>query len=197
MPDSASSHRFATPDPRTTTWSNSVSGTVTTHRGDTDPDRTGPHVPGAASPADLPGLPGYDVEGELGRGGMGVVYKARHVEAEPAGGPEDGPRAARADSKELIRFLAEAEAVAAVQHPHVVQVYEFGEADGRPYLALEFCPGGSLAERLKAGRLDPPARGRAGPEAGRRGGGGPRAGDRPPRPEAGQRPVRRRTASRR
>src|SRR5205085_3382332 len=46
--------------------------------------------------------------------------------------------------------------VAAVRHPHVVQVYEFGEADGRPFLALEFLPGGTLAARLKsAGRLFP------------------------------------------
>ena len=55
----------------------------------------------------------------------------------------------RAGAKELIRFLAEAEAVAAVKHPHVVQVYEYGEADGRPFLAMEFLSGGSLSDRLK------------------------------------------------
>src|SRR5262249_12460810 len=57
-------------------------------------------------------------------------------------------------AKELIRFLAEAEAVATVRHPHVVQVFEFGDADGRPYLAMEYLPGGTLADRLtKARRL--------------------------------------------
>jgi serine/threonine-protein kinase len=48
----------------------------------------------------------------------------------------------------LIRFLAEAEAVAAIKHPQVVGVYDFGEADGRPYLALELCTGGSLLDKL-------------------------------------------------
>jgi tetratricopeptide (TPR) repeat protein len=57
----------------------------------------------------------------------------------------------------VIRFLAEAEAVAAVRHPYVVQVYEYGEHAGRPFLALEYLGGGSLADRLRAGRLDPRA----------------------------------------
>src|SRR5262249_12419690 len=61
-----------------------------------------------------------------------------------------------ADATEAIRFLAEAEAVAAVNHPHVVRVYEYGDAGGQPYLAMEFLPGGSLAERLHAGRTMSP-----------------------------------------
>src|SRR3954447_22392788 len=64
----------------------------------------------------------------------------------------------RAGGKDLIRFLAEAEAVAAVKHPHVVQVHEYGEADGRPFLAMEYLPGGSLSDRLKqTDRLGPKA----------------------------------------
>jgi tetratricopeptide (TPR) repeat protein len=89
---------------------------------------------------------------------MGVVYQARHVKLNRPAALKMVLGDARAESKEIIRFLAEAEAVAAIDHPHVVRVYEFGEADGRPFLALELCPGGSLADRLyAAGRLDPAA----------------------------------------
>jgi len=118
-----------------------------------------------AAPGGAPPAPGttvryfgdYELLGEVARGGMGVVYRARHVKLNRTAALKMVLGAARADSKEIIRFLAEAEAVAAVRHPHVVGVYEFGDADGRPFLALEFCPGGTLAERLKAGRLAPRA----------------------------------------
>jgi tetratricopeptide (TPR) repeat protein len=95
---------------------------------------------------------GYTVSGELGRGGMGVVYHARQEGLNRTVALKmirsDGP----VERGELIRFLAEAEAVAAVKHPNVVQVYEYGDRDGYPFLALEFCPGGSLANRLRAAR---------------------------------------------
>src|SRR5262249_7263392 len=97
-----------------------------------------------------PEISGYEVGAELGRGGMGVVYKARHLALKRtvalkvlAGGLSRwGERA---------RFKAEAEAVARLQHPNIVQVYEIGEAAGLPFIALEFVEGGSLAGRL-AGR---------------------------------------------
>jgi hypothetical protein len=89
----------------------------------------------------------YELLGELGRGGMGVVWKARHVRLNRLvalkmirGGPA-GP-------VELERFRTEAEAVARLQHPNVVQIYEVGAHDGQPFLALEYVPGGSLADRL-------------------------------------------------
>jgi WD40 repeat protein len=100
-----------------------------------------------------PLIPGYRVESELGRGGMGVVFKAvqetlnRTVAIKMVLGGGD------ADPRALIRFLAEAEAIAAVAHPNVVHVYEFGEHHGRPYLALEYCGSGSLAGRLVAERV--------------------------------------------
>jgi serine/threonine-protein kinase len=104
--------------------------------------------------AGLPQVPGYGVEGVLGRGGMGVVYKARHLALKRtvalkmlAGG--HSRQAARA------RFKAEAEAVARLQHPNIVQIHEIGEAGGLPFFALEFVEGGSLAKRL-AGRPLPP-----------------------------------------
>ena len=80
---------------------------------------------------------------------MGVVWKARQIKLNRLVALKMVLGDQRAGSKELIRFLAEAEAVAAVKHPHVVQVYEYGEAHGRPFLAMEYLPGGSLADRLE------------------------------------------------
>jgi hypothetical protein len=102
----------------------------------------------------LPQVPGYEVEAVLGRGGIGVVYRARHLALKrtvalkmlAAGHPNPAERA---------RFRAEAEAVARLQHPNIVQIHEVGETDGRPFFALEHVAGGSLAERL-AGRPLPP-----------------------------------------
>jgi tRNA A-37 threonylcarbamoyl transferase component Bud32 len=103
-------------------------------------------------------VPGYELLEPLGEGGMGVVWKARHVTLNRLVALKMVLGEQRAGSKELIRFLAEAEAVAAVKHPHVVQVYDYGEANGRPFLAMEYLPGGSLSNRLEqAGRLDPTA----------------------------------------
>jgi tRNA A-37 threonylcarbamoyl transferase component Bud32 len=87
-----------------------------------------------------------------------VVWKARQVKLNRLVALKMVLGDQRAGSKDLIRFLAEAEAVAAVKHPHVVQVYDYGEANGRPFLAMEYLPGGSLADRLeRSGRLDPKA----------------------------------------
>jgi serine/threonine-protein kinase len=89
---------------------------------------------------------------------MGVVWKARQRKLNRLAALKMVLGEQRAGSKEMIRFLAEAEAAAAVKHPHVVQVYEYGEADGRPFLAMEYLPGGSLADWLhRKGRLDPKA----------------------------------------
>src|SRR5687768_6859683 len=71
-----------------------------------------------------PAVPGYEILGELGRGAMGVVYHARQVKLNRAVALKMLLGADRADPKALIRFLAEAEAVAAVRHPNVVGVYE-------------------------------------------------------------------------
>jgi hypothetical protein len=104
-------------------------------------------IPSVPHSAALPRVPGYEVEEVLGRGGMGVVYRARHLALKrtvalkmlAAGHPHPAERA---------RFRAEAEAVARLQHPNIVQIHEVGEADGRPFIALEYVAGGSLAERL-------------------------------------------------
>jgi WD40 repeat protein len=101
-----------------------------------------------------PSVPGYEVLGEIGRGGMGVVYRARQFHLNRVVALKTLPD--RADTADAIRFLAEAEAVAAVHHPHVVQVFDFGQHDGRPYFAMEFLPGGSLRDRLGGRGTLPP-----------------------------------------
>jgi serine/threonine-protein kinase len=102
------------------------------------------------------GVPGYEILGELGRGGMGVVYKATQVALHRTVALKMILSGDHAGPEERLRFLAEAEAVAAIGHPGIVQVYDFGTHDGLPFFALEFCPGGSLADRLAGNPL--PAR---------------------------------------
>jgi WD40 repeat protein/serine/threonine protein kinase len=102
-------------------------------------------APAPALPADA--VPGYELLGEIGRGGMGVVYRARHVKLNRVVALKmvlAGPHARAVD---LHRFRAEAESVAQLRHPNVVQVYDVGEANGLPFLSLELCAG-SLADRL-------------------------------------------------
>ena len=96
-----------------------------------------------------PQIPGYEILGELGRGAMGVVYRAKHkslgrVVALKMILPKDNVR-----EIDLARFRTEAEAAASLQHPNVAQLFEFGEHDGRPFFAMEFCPGGTLADQLQ------------------------------------------------
>jgi serine/threonine protein kinase/outer membrane protein assembly factor BamB len=79
---------------------------------------------------------------------MGVVFKARQVGLERLVALKTLLAAGQADEEERARFRTEAEAIARLSHPHVVQVYEVGEHRGRPFLALELCSGGSLAARL-------------------------------------------------
>jgi WD40 repeat protein len=116
--------------------------------------------PNAAAPPrsalSRPAPAGYEILGELGRGGMGVVYEARQVGLNRPVALKMILSGEHAEPRELVRFLAEAEAIASVRHPHVVQVHEFGEHDGRPFMALELCPNGSLADTIKANGALPP-----------------------------------------
>jgi serine/threonine-protein kinase len=99
--------------------------------------------------------PGYEVVGELGRGGMGVVYRARHRALGRSVALKVVLGAELAGDEALERFRAEARTVAQLQHEGVVQVFEVGEHGGLPFMALELVEGGTLADRL-AGEPQPP-----------------------------------------
>jgi transcription-repair coupling factor (superfamily II helicase) len=103
-----------------------------------------------------PRVAGYELLEILGRGGMGVVYKARQVGLNRVVALKMILAGPHADERERARFRAEADVVARLQHPHIVQVFDVGEQDGRPWLALEFIDGGTLAKRLGGAPL--PAR---------------------------------------
>ena len=96
----------------------------------------------------LPRIPGYEMEAVLGRGGVGVVYKARHLKLNRHIALKMLLSGAYADPHELARFTREAEAVASLRHAHIVQVYDIGELDGMPYFTMEYIEGGSLAQKL-------------------------------------------------
>lgn len=97
------------------------------------------------------GVPGYEIEGTLGRGGMGVVYKATQVGLNRVVALKMLIAGQYADPSLRARFLLEAESVAALEHPHIIRVFAFGESGGHPYLAMEFVPGGTLSERIRKG----------------------------------------------
>ncbi len=90
----------------------------------------------------------YDILAEAGRGGMGVVYKARHRGLQRLAAVKMVLSGEFASPAQEVRFRLEAELAARVQHPNIVQVYEIGSFEGRPFLALEWVEGGSLANRL-------------------------------------------------
>ena len=136
----------------------------------------------------LPAVPGYDVLAQLGKGGMGVVYEARHLKLDRIvalkmiqGGGHIGPQ-------ELARFQTEAEALARLKHPNIVQVYEVGEHAGQPFFSLEFCSGGSLDKKLNGTPLPPKEAALLVETLARAMRAAPGSGD-PPRSEAGQRPA--------
>jgi serine/threonine protein kinase len=103
-------------------------------------------------------VPGYEILGELGRGGMGVVYKARQVGLNRLVALKMIRHAGHAGRDALDRFLQEAKAVARLHHPNIVGISEIGEHDGAPFFSLEFCSGGSLDRKLDGTPLEPARR---------------------------------------
>jgi serine/threonine protein kinase len=100
-------------------------------------------------------LGAYEILSELGRGGMGVVYKARQKGLDRIVALKMILAGSHAGPDDVARFRVEAEAIARLRHPNVVQVYEISEEAGQPYFSLEFCGGGSLAKKLRGKPLQP------------------------------------------
>jgi serine/threonine-protein kinase len=118
------------------------------------PDTPAPQL--TEEPA-LPQVPDHQVEAVLGRGGMGVVFKARHLKLNRPVALKMLLAGAYAEPEQLARFRREAEAVAALRHPNIVQIHDAGEVAGRPYFTMECVEGGTLSHSL-AGRPQPPQR---------------------------------------
>jgi serine/threonine protein kinase len=120
-----------------------------------------PEPPSLASVADsaalprLAEIPGYEILGVLGRGGMGVVYKARHMALNRIVALKMILHGAYAGPEAQQRFRIEAEAIARLHHPNIWMIYDIGEHEGMQYLSFEFCPGGSLADKLGGVPLPP------------------------------------------
>lgn len=129
-----------------------------------DPPRTTASATGAnvvsigevMGSAELPRRFGsYQLIEELGRGGMGVVYRARQPELHRTVALKLILRGELATPEDRARFRAEATAAAQLTHPHVVPVYEVGEAEGQPFFSMQYVEGETLAQRLAAGPLPP------------------------------------------
>ncbi len=132
------------------------------------PGATGIYSPNGSASADfvvdagfeekaqrMPSIPGYEITGVLGRGGMGIVYKARQAGLNRDVALKMILKGEHASASAVVRFLTEARAIAQLNHPNIVQVYEINENKDLPYFSLEFCPGGSLDKALKKEPQDP------------------------------------------
>jgi hypothetical protein len=115
------------------------------------PPAAGPGANGVLPPTEVPGqldIPNYDILRELGRGGMAVVYEARQKSLGRVVALKMILAGAHASTEALVRFQVEAQAVARLQHPNIVQVYDAGVHQGQPFFTMELVPGVSLARKM-------------------------------------------------
>jgi serine/threonine-protein kinase len=118
-----------------------------------------PHVP-APPEAQAPAGRGtrfgnYELLGELGRGGMGVVYKARQLDLDRTVALKMILGSHLASGEQVTRFHTEARSIARLRHAHIVQVYESGQVQGQHYFAMEYVEGRGLDHRLRGGPSQP------------------------------------------
>jgi serine/threonine protein kinase/Tfp pilus assembly protein PilF len=145
-------------DPYQTVVAGDVDPLKTLGAGDVDPYRTvaatsdyisfSPGVGQEGPATDGPRIPGYEILGSLGRGGMGVVYKAKQKGLNRLVALKMIIGGTMLGTRQLARFRIEAEAVAQLRHPNIVQIYDIGEVDGLPFVSLELLEGGDLKCRL-------------------------------------------------
>ncbi|MGL4424175.1 MAG: serine/threonine-protein kinase [Gemmataceae bacterium] len=102
-----------------------------------------------------PTIPNYEIDGELGRGAVGIVYRARQMPLNRIVALKVVIEGQLARPEKLVRFLEEARSTARLKHPNIVGIHDFGSLPSGPYMALEWVPGGTLAERLKKGPMMP------------------------------------------
>jgi WD40 repeat protein/tetratricopeptide (TPR) repeat protein len=105
-------------------------------------------APIPAEETERPNIPGYEILRLLGRGGMAVVYEARHLRLNRRVALKILRAGDHATPEQLVRFCTEGEIVAHLRHPHIVQIYEVGTHNKQPYFALELMEGGDLAQAL-------------------------------------------------
>jgi hypothetical protein len=123
---------------------------------ETTPGFDGPAPQASPSISGFPDIPGYVVQGILGHGGMATVFKARQLSLDRLVALKMIQAGPIARPQEISRFRTEAAAIAQFQHPNIVQIYEVGEHNGLPFLALELVQGPTLAKHLS--RTPQPAR---------------------------------------
>jgi len=131
-------HRAVEAEPETITHAPEPGATLGGDRG----------MNSGGGPDGLPVIPGYDVLGVLGRGGMGVVYRAWQEALNRSVALKMVTAGVLASAQTLARFRVEAEAVARLQHPNIVAIHDVGQHAGAPFLVLELVEGRSLAQRL-------------------------------------------------